>query len=80
MQQTTQKPSEYAQAGVDYSKIEPFKRAMMEVGKQTLHFPEKRGVFIDPLFDRSVRGECDDRSAARFHLYQHNSVSVRSHV
>ena len=39
--------SEYAQAGVDYTKIEPFKRAMVEVGKKTLTFPNRREVFID---------------------------------
>ena len=38
---------EYAQAGVDYSKIEPFKRAMVEVGKRTLRFPNARDVYID---------------------------------
>ena len=38
---------EYAQAGVDYSKIEPFKRAMVEVGKRTLYFPNARDVYID---------------------------------
>jgi len=37
---------EYAQAGVDYTKIEPFKQAMIEVGKRTLTFPNRRGVFI----------------------------------
>ena len=31
--------SEYAQAGVDYTLIEPFKRHMIEVGRQTLAFP-----------------------------------------
>ncbi|TSC81743.1 MAG: phosphoribosylformylglycinamidine cyclo-ligase [Parcubacteria group bacterium Gr01-1014_20] len=40
--------SEYAEAGVDYTKIEPFKRAMVEVGKKTLTFPEHRLVFVDP--------------------------------
>lgn len=30
---------EYAQAGVDYRKIEPFKRAMMELGRSTAEFP-----------------------------------------
>ncbi|MCX6765037.1 MAG: AIR synthase-related protein [Candidatus Nealsonbacteria bacterium] len=35
---------EYARAGVDYTKIEPFKRAMVEVGKRTLSFPEFRLV------------------------------------
>lgn len=39
--------SEYAQAGVDYTKIEPFKMAMVRAGKQTLKFPNKRDVFID---------------------------------
>jgi len=38
---------EYAQAGVDYTKIEPFKHAMVEAGKRTLAFPNKRGVFIN---------------------------------
>lgn len=41
------KKSEYAKAGVDYSKIEPFKHAMIEVGKRTLAFPNSRGVFVD---------------------------------
>lgn len=40
--------SEYARAGVDYSKIEPFKMAMVEAGRRTLAFPNKRGVFIEP--------------------------------
>jgi len=38
--------SEYAQAGVDYKNIEPFKLAMIEAGKKTVHFPERRGVFV----------------------------------
>jgi len=38
---------EYAQAGVDYTKIEPFKQAMTEVGKKTLNFPNRRQVFIN---------------------------------
>ncbi len=38
--------SAYAKAGVDYTKMEPFKMAMIEAGRQTLSFPEKRGVFI----------------------------------
>ena len=38
---------EYAKAGVDYRKIEPFKQIMAEMGKQTLTFPNRRGVFID---------------------------------
>jgi phosphoribosylformylglycinamidine cyclo-ligase len=39
--------SEYATAGVDYTKIEPFKMAMVRAGKRTLEFPNKRGVYID---------------------------------
>src|SRR5579864_5919245 len=39
--------SQYAKAGVDYTQMEPFKMAMIEAGKKTLHFPEKRGVFIN---------------------------------
>jgi phosphoribosylformylglycinamidine cyclo-ligase len=39
--------SAYARAGVDYSKLEPFKMAMIEVGKQTLEFPNTRGVYIN---------------------------------
>lgn len=39
--------SEYALAGVNYSKIGPFKRAMVEMGGQTLHFPWARGVSVN---------------------------------
>ena len=39
--------SAYAKAGVDYTKMEPFKMAMVEAGKKTLSFPNKRGVFIN---------------------------------
>ncbi|GAH68308.1 unnamed protein product, partial [marine sediment metagenome] len=35
---------EYARAGVDYAKIEPFKQIIVEMGKQTLTFPNRRGV------------------------------------
>jgi len=38
--------SEYADAGVDYEKIEPFKRAMVAVGRRTLAFPNARDVYI----------------------------------
>jgi len=41
------KKSEYAQAGVDYTKIEPFKMAMVHAGRQTLKFPNKRDVYIE---------------------------------
>ncbi|HOI45211.1 MAG TPA: AIR synthase-related protein [Candidatus Aminicenantes bacterium] len=40
--------SEYAKAGVDYTKIEPFKMAMVAAGKRTLKFPNGRGVYIEP--------------------------------
>lgn len=39
--------SEYAKAGVDYSVLEPFKQAMIAVGKKTASFPNKREVFIN---------------------------------
>ncbi len=39
--------SEYAKSGVDYTVMEPFKMAMIEAGKKTLKFPNKRGVFIN---------------------------------
>jgi len=39
--------SEYARAGVDYTKIEPFKMAMVRAGKRTLAFPNRRGVYVD---------------------------------
>ncbi len=38
--------SDYAKAGVDYTVMEPFKMAMIEAGRKTLKFPNKRGVFI----------------------------------
>jgi phosphoribosylformylglycinamidine cyclo-ligase len=41
------KKGEYAKSGVDYTKIEPFKQAMIEVGKRTLDFPNRRGVLIE---------------------------------
>ncbi|MFA5876960.1 MAG: AIR synthase-related protein [Candidatus Paceibacterota bacterium] len=38
--------SAYAKAGVDYTKLEPFKQAMIAAGKRTTSFPNKRNVFI----------------------------------
>ena len=38
--------SAYAKAGVDYGLMEPFKMTMIETGKKTLAFPNKRNVFI----------------------------------
>jgi len=43
----TRPKSEYAQSGVDYTKIEPFKMAMVRAGKRTLAFPNRRGVYVD---------------------------------
>ena len=40
--------SEYAKSGVDYTKIEPFKMAMVSAGKRTIRFPNRRGVYIEP--------------------------------
>jgi len=53
------KESAYAQAGVDYTKIEPFKMAMIEVSKRTLRFPNKRDVFIDSGASHSHGGIYD---------------------
>ena len=39
--------SEYAKAGVDYTVMEPFKMAMIEAGRKTLKFPNRRGVYIN---------------------------------
>lgn len=39
--------SAYAKAGVDYTQMEPFKMAMIEAGKKTLKFPNKRDVYIN---------------------------------
>jgi phosphoribosylformylglycinamidine cyclo-ligase len=39
--------SEYAKSGVNYKIMEPFKMAMIEAGKKTLKFPNKRGVYIN---------------------------------
>ncbi|PIR12694.1 hypothetical protein COV49_04595 [Candidatus Falkowbacteria bacterium CG11_big_fil_rev_8_21_14_0_20_39_10] len=41
----TQK-GEYAAAGVDYAKLEPFKHAMIEVAQRTLAFPNRRFVYV----------------------------------
>jgi len=39
--------SSYAKAGVDYTVMEPFKMAMIQAGKKTLKFPNKRNVYIN---------------------------------
>src|SRR3989344_7024371 len=46
MKKPMNRKSEYAKSGVDYSLMEPFKMAMVEAGKKTLKFPEKRGVYV----------------------------------
>lgn len=38
--------SAYARAGVDYTLMEPFKQAMIEAGRKTLAFPNRRDVYI----------------------------------
>ncbi len=43
----SKRKTEYANAGVDYTIMEPFKMAMIRAGRKTLSFPEKRNVFID---------------------------------
>ncbi|MBN1853018.1 MAG: hypothetical protein JW829_09855 [Pirellulales bacterium] len=43
-----QSKSAYAKSGVDYTKIEPFKMAMVRAGKKTIKFPNKRDVYIEP--------------------------------
>ncbi len=37
----------YAKAGVDYTQMEPFKMAMIEAGRKTLTFPNRRGVYVN---------------------------------
>lgn len=39
--------NEYAQAGVDYQLIEPFKEAMVAMAQTTLSFPNRRGVHVE---------------------------------
>jgi phosphoribosylformylglycinamidine cyclo-ligase len=41
------KESAYSKAGVNYTEAEILRRAMQEMGKKTLGFPNKKGVFID---------------------------------
>lgn len=40
----------YAQAGVDYRKIAPFKKIMKEVCEKTVSFPLRRGVMVTSCF------------------------------
>jgi len=39
-------PSEYARSGVDYTKIQGFKDAMVATGKTTLGFPNRRDIYL----------------------------------
>lgn len=39
--------SEYAQGGVNYKLIEPFKAAVIKVAKKTVEFPNRRRVHVD---------------------------------
>lgn len=55
---------EYAKAGVDYSKIDPFKHEMREMGQRTLAFPEKR---------RNVRVSWDGSFAYLDRVVRHHS-------
>lgn len=38
--------SEYAQSGVNYASISPFKEIMKKIGEKTLAFPNSRGVYV----------------------------------
>lgn len=60
--------NEYAQAGVDYSQIEPFKRAMVEMGRRTLAFPNRREVFINSRVLHS-HGAVFHYGGSLFHLW-----------
>lgn len=58
----------YAQTGVDYTKLEPFKRAMIAAGKQTLTFPNKRDVYINSDVLHSHGGVFEYRGSEK-HLW-----------
>lgn len=57
--------SAYAKAGVDYTKLEPFKHAMIAAGKKTLAFPNKRNVFINSDVLHSHGGVFEYRGAEK---------------
>lgn len=52
---------EYAQSGVDYTKIQGFKDAMVAAGKTTLEFPNRRGIYLpdDVLHSHGAVYGCD---------------------
>ncbi len=60
----SKQPNAYALAGVDYTKIEPFKHAMIAAGKQTLAFPNKRDVYINSDVLHSHGGVFEYRGSA----------------
>lgn len=60
--------SEYAKAGVDYTKLEPFKHAMIAAGKQTVTFPNKRDVYINSDVLHSHGGVFEYRGSEK-HLW-----------
>jgi len=64
----TSNNSAYAQAGVDYSKLEPFKHAMIAAGKKTLAFPNKRSVYINAAVLHSHGGVFEYRGKEK-HLW-----------
>lgn len=65
-----EKKSEYALAGVDYTKLEPFKMAMVLAGKRTREFPNRRGVFIDDDILHSHGGVFEYRGIGPFKICQ----------
>lgn len=60
--------SAYAQAGVDYTQLEPFKHAMIAAGKQTIGFPNKRDVYINSDVLHSHGGVFEYRGSKK-HLW-----------
>ena len=63
-------PNEYAKSGVDYSKLEPFKMAMIEAGKKTISFPNKRGVYVNADVTHSHGAVFEYRGNEEFILCQ----------
>jgi len=60
---------EYAQVGVDYIILEPFKRAMMEAGRRTLNFPNRRGVYMNEEVLHAHGALFEYRGSARSHTW-----------
>lgn len=53
--------SEYAQSGVDYANIAPFKHRMQEVGTRTQHYSRRRGVMVIPCAHGVAYARLDGR-------------------